>query len=131
MSRTRAPEAPVEETEPAPVTDAEIMAAVNAEMARTQAAYSEPKRVTVSELFQQAVALVASATGKSFRNGVPIVSETSAVKLYELTLMWALNNRSGTPSHDILPGEGGEGEPVPTELPIPNEIIGGTPASEE
>ena len=55
------------------------------------------KTVTIQELFDQSVALVAAATGKRFRDG-PHISETSAVKLYELALMWALNNRQQQPS---------------------------------
>ena len=128
-----APETPTEE--PGKLTDQmsdeEIMAAINAEMAQNAARNPGPKTVTIKELFEQGVALVAAATGKTFRNGVPQVSENTAVKLYELTLGWALQNRGGA-SHSILPEEGGEVEEVaPEGLPIPNEIIGGDPAPEE
>jgi len=133
------PDIPVQEISgevPAPqgkltqdMTDEEIMAAIQADMA-SRPAPPEPRKVTIRELFQQGVALVASSTGKQFRNGVPTVSENTALKLYELTLMWALNNRGGAPSHDII--EPDVSEDVPDDPPFEaNEIIGNLEGNDE
>lgn len=111
-------------------SDEEIMAAINAEIASRQAA-SAPRQVTIAELFEQGVALIASATGKNFRGGVPRVTEQTAVRIYELTLMWALNNRGqgGTPG--ILSNEEIGTEPIGDDLPTPNEIIEAAPDAAE
>jgi hypothetical protein len=116
------PENPTQEV----VSDEEMYARIQQAIGERQA--QGPKKVTVGELFQQAVALVASSTGKNFRNGVPTVSEQSAVKLYELTLMWALNQRGETPSHDILDSGDGSDSEEAAALPIPTEFIGEAPA---
>lgn len=103
--------------------DEELLRRIQAEMQSRPA--SEPKRVTISEMFSQCVALVASATGKTNARSYPRVTEQSAVRILELTLMWALNNRSG-PSHDILPSESDAEEsetPEAPEAPTPNETI--------
>jgi hypothetical protein len=110
--------APVE-TEPTQeiVPDDEILRRIQAEMANRPA----PRKVTIQELFEQGVALVASATGKNYRGGIPRVSEATAVKVYELSMMWALNNRDGNASHNILPEE--IGSDAPYEPPTPDEVI--------
>lgn len=100
------------------LSDEEIMARIQKEMASRP----QPRSISIAELFQQMAALVASATGKSYATG-PRVTEQSAVKLMELSLMWALNNRGGA-SHDILPSEVGEsGEEPEYEAPEPTEVI--------
>lgn len=103
-----------------PVSPADMVEALQNEFAKRE----QPKRITISELFNQNVALVAAATGKTFgRNQPPRVSETSAVRILELSLMWALNNRTGQPSHDILPEDEGEAEEG-VVLPVnPDETI--------
>lgn len=100
------------------LSDEEIMRRIQNEMASRP----QPKGVTIGELFVQLSSLVASATGKTYANG-PRISEQSAVRVLELTLMWALNNRGGA-SHDILPEEmGGSGEEPEYEAPDPSEVI--------
>jgi hypothetical protein len=109
-------EAPAQEI----VSDEDILARIQAEFANRP----QPRQVTVSELFQQGIALVASATGKTFRGGIPRVTEQTAVRVYELTLMWALNTR-GNPGPAILDDEGVAEASAPVDLPTPDEIIGG------
>ena len=122
----------IEESTPEPPTDEEINAAIEAEMqARFAAAQSQaPRRVTVQDLFGQMVALVGSATGKTFRNNTPTVSETAATKLMELSLMWALQTRNNPAlGGAVLAGEE-EGEVEEPLLPV-NEFISGSPEPEE
>ncbi len=118
-----------ETTEQEQVSKAELLARIQNEFANRP---SEPKRVTIADLYQQAVALIASSMG--YRT-TKLRSETTAVRIYELTLMWALNNRDRVPSHDILPDEMGSnaGEPeVPEdEGPDPDETIEAAPEPQE
>ena len=54
------------------------------------------------------------------------LSEANLLKVWELTLMWALNNRQDHDLNGVFPTEG-EGEEAEGDgsLPEPNEIIGG------
>lgn len=103
-------------------SQADMLARIQGEFANRPAS----PRVTLQELYDQLIALVASATGKRYRNGIPQLSENSAVKLMELTMMWALNNRT-TPSHDILPSEVGEPAQASPSTLVPNQLIEATP----
>jgi hypothetical protein len=122
-------EAPaIDETEatvPEIVSD-DIRAAIEAEFANRPQAIERP--IAVRVYFQEMTALVASATSKRPRgNQAPTVSENTALKLMELSLMWALNHRDAT-SSNILEAEVGVGSEVEDAAGplIPNEIIGGT-----
>lgn len=104
------------------MSDDEIRAAIQAEFQSRQA--RQPRQVSIVELFQQGVALIASATGKDQTARGPRVSEQTAVRLYELTLMWALQNRNqggGIPS--VIADNEIETEPIGSDLPTAHEII--------
>lgn len=121
-------EAPAAQATPQ-VSDAEILQRLQAEFASRP----KPKVVTIQELYDQFVALIASATGKTFRTGAPQVSENTALKTLELALMWALNNRNGA-NQPVLPDlpdepEGQADEAV--DLPTPDEIIEAVATSDE
>jgi len=120
-SRASAPaEAPAEAPAQEKLSDTEIMERIKAEWAKRPA----PAKVSISDIFDQSVALVAHATGRRSVLG-PRVSEQTAVKLYELALMWALNNRDRTDTGSIIPTQelsGGPGEA--REAPEPNEALG-------
>lgn len=121
MPRTRKTAEPVipETPDDVPLSPPDMVEALKAEFAKR-----EPQRITISELFNQNVALVAAATGKTFgRNAPPRVSEGSAVRILELSLMWALNNRGPAPSHDILPPEEGDESGEEVALPPADETI--------
>lgn len=115
------------------MSDAEIMAAIQAQIAERQAqqAAAAPAKVSVEQLFNQSVALVAAATGKRFRGDIPSVSENAAVKLYELALMWALNNRDTTSGQIMPPEDEGATSDGPVGPDHIDEIIGGQPAETE
>lgn len=128
-----APEAETEQELPPdnPVnlmSDEDIQAAIAAEFANRP----EPPRTTIKDIFEQSVALVAAATGKANRNGFPRVSEVTATKLYELALGWALQNRGGAPSHDILPPDALNEPTEEAALPPfePDEVIEAAPDQE-
>lgn len=86
-------------------------------------------RTTLRENFEAAVALVAAATGKNYRAGIPRVSEQTAVKLLELTMGWHLSTRGSSESNAFLPDEEGNEANV-GEPDIPTEIITGSPEPE-
>ena len=109
--------APVQEK----ISDTELLARIQSEFANRPPA--PPRRITIAEMYQQAAALICSAMG--YRT-TRLKSETTAVRIYELTLMWALNNKGTEPSHDILdPEEIGDTSEGADEAPAPepNETI--------
>lgn len=110
-----------------------IKAAIAANRARYEAANASqpaPRRISIQELFQQSVALVGVATGKRFRNDIPTVSEQTAAKLYELALMWALNNRDTT-SQGILTSDQPTFDDSPTPPTEADELIGDFTSTDE
>lgn len=113
-------EASTETTQP---TDEEIRAAIAAEFARRPAA--PQRQISFQQLFEEGVALVASATGRRLRTNEVRVSEATALKLFELSMMWVLNHRGQATPEFIGNGES-EGEGVEETLDpiIPNEVIG-------
>lgn len=78
---------------------------------------------TIGENFVSVVELIRTARQQSR------LSEATLVKIYELNLMWALNNRQ-TVDQNIFPGDAesmgteGDGAEAP-DLPEPNERITG------
>lgn len=126
MARTKRAAAPTQQAE------AEQQAALDAALAealqnRDGAPASPPRRsLTLGENFVNVVELLKQARRSSR------LSEATLVKLWELNLMWALNNR-GTVSPEVYPDEpefinppegGDESEPEEApDLPEPNERI--------
>jgi hypothetical protein len=97
------------------------MEAIGARDAETPPTPTPTPKPTLGENFVSIAELIKTVKFKTR------LSEQTLVKLWELNLMWALNNRQTT-STDIFPGE--EGEAVESEapdLPEPNERITGTP----
>lgn len=112
----------VEEATAETLSDEELLRRIQAEMASRPTPPPAP-RITIGELYNQFIALIAAGTGKNFGVRGPRVSEATALKTLELTLMWALNNRAET-SNQIIPTEelGDAGE-EPAEAPEPHETI--------
>lgn len=101
------------ETETEALSDEAIRDAIAAEFASRP----EPKKRTLSDLYTDGVMLVCGAMGYPRAR---LKTEANAIRLYELTLMWALNNRDQT-APNILPEEiGGTSEP---DLPAAHETI--------
>lgn len=121
----------IPEVEPETVTetvsDEDINAAIAAEFAARQAASLPLRQASVQQLFQEGIALVASATGKRHRTSVQ-VSEATSLKVFELSLMWLINHRGQSMPTFLDSGEsvGSEVEEATLDPFIPDEIIGGT-----
>lgn len=139
MSKRRTPapaadEAPIDEPGQLTqnMTDEEIMAAIQAETAKNASRLTPPeapKQVSLQDLYFQITALV-KAEARLPRAGK--LSEASAVKLLELSLMWALNTRNApAPVLNDIPTQeiGGSGEPE--EGITPDEEIGFDETDEE
>lgn len=111
------------------LSDEEVLARIQAEMASRMASRpraERPRATSVQTLYEQAIALVASATGKKYAGGTPRLSEQTATKTLELCLMWALNARAqGIPTSEFLDtGEGyEEDDGTPVAPPEPQELI--------
>lgn len=92
-----------------------------------RAAARQARTVTIQELFGSMVSLVASATGKRYRDNIPTVSEQSAVKILELSMGWALNSRQGAVNpileEDLIEVSGGAAQEEAPESPTPDEVI--------
>lgn len=136
-SRTPAPEADEAPQEPTgaltqQMTDEEIMAAIQAEQAKNAARSSAPRQVSLQDLYFQITALV-KTEARLPRAGK--LSEASAVKLLELSLMWALNTRNQpapilTEEPDFPVQEIGESSEA-DDGPTPNEEIGFDESNDE
>lgn len=109
---------------PAPthgLTDQQILEYIQQQQADRAAAMQTAPRKTVFDLYNEFVALIASATGRR----TPRVSEGTAVKVLEMTLGWHLQTRN-TPQPDIFPQEvmgGGDDGSEENDGPVPDEII--------
>jgi hypothetical protein len=139
LSRNKPTEIPVQEISSEGVTDApEGIAPEVWENAEEQAAQDRefierikqmseapPKRrPSLGENFVDMANLIKEAK-KDTR-----LSETSLIKLWELNLMWALNNRSSVDQNVYPEPEEGGGTGEQADLPTTNEVITGEPDEE-
>lgn len=115
-------EAPVETPEPSPEEQVAADAALAAALGLNNQNIVQPptRRASLGDNFVSVAALISQAR-KDTR-----LSEATLLKVWELTLMWALNNRQDHDLNGVFPTEG-EGEEAEGDgsLPEPNEIIGG------
>jgi hypothetical protein len=117
------PVAAAEEQPAEAVSEEEMLLRLQQEFSARRAAQA-PRSVSVMDLYHQFVSLVAGSLG--YRDA-KIKSETNAIKLMEITLFWALNNRNQQNQSEVIPqseisGESGE-EGEEEELPTPDEVI--------
>lgn len=125
MARTRTPEpTPEAVAEAQAQQDAALLAALQDRDGDTPPVIPPaPRRnPTIGENYISAVELIAEARKRTR------LSEATLTKVYELNLMWALNNRASVNQNifdedDVVGDEVGAGEAP--DLPEPNEVITG------
>lgn len=107
------------------MTDQQILEYIQSQQVQNGNAAPPAPRKTVSDLYNEMIALVASASGRRIAR----VSENTAVKVLEITLGWHLQTRN-SPQPDIFPqevyGDGGNGSEENTG-PVPHETIDAAP----
>ena len=126
MARTRTPEpTPGTVAEEQAAQDAALLAALQERDGDTPPDLTQPRtprRATIGENYISAVELIKEARTRTR------LSEATLVKVYELNLMWALNNR-GSVNPELfddteMVGDEGQGAEAP-DLPEPHEVITG------